>query len=156
MLTSILFFLGCWTPSPAHPLRTFFEIYFYTASQISVVKTGCSNLLSDHCIVSTSGPTFPPINLFIHSLYIVISAPSPPAPITQLLPPPPILPIPSPVRRDLFPPSYEPILAHQVTAGLGTSSPTEVSQCSSVRGMGSTGRQEIRGQPLFLSSGRPK
>lgn len=41
-------------------------------------------------------------------------------------------------------PGYQPHLAHQVTAGLDTSSPTEASQ-----GTGYTGRQQNQGQLLL-------
>jgi hypothetical protein len=37
--------------------------------------------------------------------------------------------------------------AHKVTAGLGTSSPAEDKQGSPVRGMGSTGRQQLGTAP---------
>ena len=81
------------------------------------------------------------IYLSIHSFYIPVAAPFP-------LSPPDIpflhrLSI-SPLRRD---PPYQPILEHQVTAGLGTSSPTEAKQGSPVRGTGSTGRPQSQGQP---------
>jgi hypothetical protein len=41
---------------------------------------------------------------------------------------------------------YHPTLAQQVTAGLGTSSPTEARQGSLVREIGSTGKQQSQGQ----------
>ena len=40
-------------------------------------------------------------------------------------------------------------LAHQVTAGIGESFPTEARQGSSVRGTGSKNRQQIHGQLQF-------
>jgi hypothetical protein len=50
-------------------------------------------------------------------------------------------PSPSPLGTGRFLSGYHPTLAHQVSAGLGTSSPTEARQGSPARGMGSTDRQ---------------
>ena len=81
------------------------------------------------------------INYIIYSLYISMST-SPPQSHTA----PPLFP--------LFSSSLSPSLPHgiipswhQVTAGLGASSPTEVRPGSPARGKGSADRQQIQGQP---------
>jgi hypothetical protein len=80
---------------------------------------------------------FPFIYLLIYFFYILAQ-----------VSPPPILPLPFSCEKG-GPPTccgYQPTLAHQVTAGLGTSYLTEVRQDSPVRGTGSTGWQQSEGQ----------
>jgi hypothetical protein len=60
--------------------------------------------------------------------------------------PPPYHPSTSPLRRGRFFPGYQPTLAPQVTAELGTSSPFKGRQGSPVRGTGSIGRQQSQGK----------
>jgi hypothetical protein len=95
------------------------------------------------------------IHSFIHSftcsLYILIADPSPPSHPSDS----PLFPV-----LLLFwgrgPPGKQPTLAHQVTAGLGTSSPTEARQGSPVRDMGSTVRQQSQEQPQLQLLGNPQ
>ena len=81
----------------------------------------------------------PFIYSFIHSFIHFTFRMQPPSPLSLplhiLLH---ILPSPSPLRRG--PLGYQPTLAHQVTSGLGTSSPTKARQGSPVKETGSTGR----------------
>jgi hypothetical protein len=90
---------------------------------------------------------FPFIHSFIHSLYIQISA-TPLFPVSPHKAPSPIPPYPLSLRR-LWSPlclHHQLTLTPHVTAGLGTSSPTEASP---FRGTGSTGRQLSQGKPLL-------
>jgi hypothetical protein len=75
-----------------------------------------------------------PITLFIH-----FTARSQP-PLLLVPTSHSLSPSPSPQRRG-SPQMCQPTLAHQVTAGLGTFSPTEARQGSPVKGTGSLGRQ---------------
>lgn len=87
------------------------------------------------------------INYFIYLLYIQIAA-------SSLLSPNPLY-IACPYSPSLhlwegegsF--GYHPALAHQITAELGTSPPTEDKQCGPVIKTGSTGRQQILRNPQF-------
>jgi hypothetical protein len=60
---------------------------------------------------------------------------------------PPPTPSRSPLRRGSPSPRNQPTLPNQVSAGLGTSSPSEARQGSPVRGIGSTGKQQSQGEP---------
>jgi hypothetical protein len=62
-----------------------------------------------------------------------------PCSLTQSLP---LSPSTSPLWRRKSLPRNQPALAHQVTAGVGTPSPTEARQDNPGRGAGSTGRQQ--------------
>jgi hypothetical protein len=82
-------------------------------------------------------------HLFIYSLYIHITAlssspPSPPPPHKTL----PSIPC---TEKGEDPTGLQPSLPHQVTARLGTSSPIDARQGSTVLGTGSTCRQELLG-----------
>lgn len=86
------------------------------------------------------------------SLYIPIVVSLPP-----LLPSPPSRPLPP---RPLSCPEGKPLrvpahLAHHVSGGLSSSSPTEVRQGSPVRVTGSTGRQQSQRRPSFQLLGDP-
>jgi len=96
------------------------------------------------CTMSTEESS-PPINLlFIHfTPRSQTPAPSLPLILLCLLSPPP----PSHLRRGKTP-GYQPILAPQVTAGLGTYSTTEDSQDNPVGATGSIRRQESELAPF--------
>ena len=87
------------------------------------------------------------INLFIHSLYTPILAPSL-TPLTQPLPF-------SPEKRETLPPRYHPTLAHQIISGPGTFSPTETRQGILVSEVGPAGRQQSQRQSLLQLLGDP-
>lgn len=95
------------------------------------------------------------INVFICSLYILIAAPP------FLLVTPSHSPSPIPPQLLLWEggkaPGYHPTLAHQVYCKTRSisSSPIEARQGSPVRGTGSTGREQIQGQPLLQLLGDP-
>lgn len=57
--------------------------------------------------------------------------------------------LPSPLRRGVLFPVYQATLACQDTGRLGTSFAAEAKHGSSVRGTGSTGRQQNQGKDLF-------
>ena len=89
------------------------------------------------------------MHAFIHLLYISIPVPSS---------------IPGPTPPLLFPfsffsdkgggsPEYQPTLAHQVTAGLGTCPPPEASPGSPVRQTGSTASKSQEQAPLQFAEG---
>jgi hypothetical protein len=82
--------------------------------------------------------------LLIYLLYILLQ-PYPPGPPHTA--PSPHSPFPFSSEKGEDSPGYHLTLAHQVTAGLGSSFPTETRQDSSVKGVRSTGRQQIQGQP---------
>jgi hypothetical protein len=71
--------------------------------------------------------------LFIYSLHILITVP----PISRFHSPIVTLPLPRSLRECL-PTLISPTLEHKVSAGLGTSSPTEEKQDSLLRGTDST------------------
>lgn len=86
--------------------------------------------------------------LFIHSLYILITAllPFPQPHCYKFLPllPPPLL-----LREVEAPLGYHPTLGHLVAVGLSISSSIEAQLGSPGRGAGSNGRQWSQRQPLL-------
>jgi hypothetical protein len=93
------------------------------------------------------------LNSFSYSLYILIVVPLPPLlPVSSLCAPIPLSPF---QKRSPPQPGYQPILAHQVTAELGASSPTEARQGSAVRRKESKGRQQSQSQPPLQLLGDP-
>lgn len=97
------------------------------------------------------------INLSVHPLYMLTTAPSPFSPPSlsptsfSLPSTPPHLP-----RESEAPLGHHPTLGHSGAAGPSISSPTEFQLGSTARGRAPNGRQWKQRQPLLQLSGNPE
>jgi hypothetical protein len=136
---------GQQAPLPAEPSHCLLNDWFPHCDVYTFPLNPFHSLLG-HILRQFSHREFFPIKLWILSRYTPITHTLPWTPLSNIAP----APHSSPFSSEY--PGYHPPLA-QVTAGWGTSFPTEARQGGSVRGTGSTDRQQSQGQPL-LHGGR--